>query len=172
MNEYLKFFDTIRFYAPCNIFRIFLFLIFLIQFWKRVKFSTNSVFSTIAVEPDWCIGRIGRYTGPNRLNYKCWFWIWIQPFLGCSRLNRSCIPLPDHGSSAWPVGKKTLVGRRQEGRVPVATGGSGVDGIYRPPLGSSESQIVNERLDPSWRRWAVSLARPHFLREFYISSER
>jgi hypothetical protein len=61
----------------CNInWKILLFFQFLIQIWKHVKFSTNTIFlnDREPVEPDW-------YTGPNRLNYGFWFEIWIHPVL-------------------------------------------------------------------------------------------
>jgi hypothetical protein len=79
------------------------------QIWKHVKFSTDLVFlfnDQFPIEPDRCTGRIGRYTGGNRLSCVFWFGFWIQPVFSDSWFNRFSLPEPDAGGSAPPVEKK------------------------------------------------------------------
>jgi hypothetical protein len=85
-------FDTIRFYEPYDIFRTFYFIFqFLIQIWKHVKFSTNSVFLRPVPART---GPVYRWE-PFELRVLVWilnsigfFWFLVEPvrFTGTSRL--------------------------------------------------------------------------------------
>jgi hypothetical protein len=84
-------FDTIRFYEPYDIFRTFYFIFqFLIQIWKHVKFSTNSVFLRPVPART---GPVYRWE-PFELRVLVWilnsigfFWFLVEPvrFTGTSR---------------------------------------------------------------------------------------
>jgi hypothetical protein len=79
-------------------FRKFSFIFqFLIQIWKHIKFSTNSIFwlnDREPIERDRYTGRTGRYTGGNSLN-AFWFEIRIYPVSTSFRQNLTGKPVPD-----------------------------------------------------------------------------